>query len=156
MSRAKLKLSPSISSPVKVITTLPSSSTVPLAAFAVGASLTALTVTVNDCDALYSPSVTVAVNDSLPLKLAGAAKLTVAPSTVAVISLPPVTVYVKSVLSISLPTNVVDPDPSSSKLTAETAASVGASLTALTVTVNDCDATNSPSVTVAVNVSEPL
>ena len=40
VSSAKLKLSPSISSPVRVITTLPSSATVPLAASAVGASLT--------------------------------------------------------------------------------------------------------------------
>ena len=43
----KLRLSPSISSPVKVITTLPSSATVPEAAFAVGASLTGATVTLN-------------------------------------------------------------------------------------------------------------
>ena len=64
----KLRLSPSISSPVKVITTLPSSATVPEAALAVGASLTGATVTLNACDAENSPSVTVAVNVSLPLK----------------------------------------------------------------------------------------
>ena len=137
MSRAKLRLSPSISSPVKVITTLPSSATVPEAAFAVGASLTGATVTVNACELENSPSVTVAVKFSEPLKFSVAVKLTLEPSTVAVISLPPDTLYVKSVLSISLPESVVDPDPSSSKLTADTAASVGASLTGVTVTVND-------------------
>ena len=85
VSRAKLKLSPSISSPVRVTTTLPSSATVPEAAFAVGASLTALTVTVNVCELVNSPSVTVAVKLSEPLKLAVAVKLTAVPSSVAVI-----------------------------------------------------------------------
>ena len=74
----------------------------------------------------------------------------------AVISLPPETEYVKSVLSTSKPTRVVEPDPSSSKLTASTAASNGASLTGVTVTVNICELENSPSVTVAVNDSLPL
>ena len=63
-------------------------------------------------------------------------KLTVAPSTVAVISVPPETEYVKASPSTSLPDKVVDPEPSSSKLTVSTAASVGASLTGTTVTVN--------------------
>ena len=58
--------------------------------------------------------------------------------------------------STSLPDSVVEPEPSSSKLTPATAASVGASLTGVTVTVNVCDDVNSPSVTVAVNVSLPL
>ena len=58
------------------------------------------------------------------------------PSSVAIISVPPDILYVKSLLSTSLPESVVDPDPSSSKLTPGTAASVGASLTGVTVTVN--------------------
>ena len=103
MSRAKLRLSPSISSPVKVITTLPSSATVPEAAFAVGASLTGATVTVNDCELDNSPSVTVAVKSSEPLKFADAVNVTVNPLTVAVISVPPETEYVKPSPSISLP-----------------------------------------------------
>ena len=121
-----------------------------------GASLTALTVTVNACELENSPSVTVAVKFSEPLKFSVAVKLTLEPSTVAVISLPPDTLYVKSVLSISLPTRVVEPDPSSSKVTPDTAASVGASLTGVTGTVNDCEPDKLPSVTVAVKSSEPL
>ena len=128
----------------------------PEAAFAVGASLTGATVTVNACELENSPSVTVAVKFSEPLKLAVAVKLTLEPSTVAVISLPPDTLYVKSVLSISLPTKVVEPDPSSSKLTASTVARVGASLTAVTANVTVADAESSPSLTVNVKLSSPL
>ena len=51
---------------------------------------------------------------------------------------------------------MIEVELSSPKLTPATAASVGASFTAFTVTVNVCDAENSPSVTVAVNVSLPL
>ena len=154
--KLKVKLSPSISSPENVITTLPSSSTVPLAALAVGASFTAFTVTVKACELENSPSVTVAVNDSLPLKLAVAEKLTVAPSTVAVISLPPDTEYVKPSPSISLPDSVVEPEPSSSKLTADTAASTGASFTGVTVNVTVAVAEYSPSLAVNVKLSSPL
>ena len=53
---------------------------------AIGASLTALTVTVNVCELVNSPSDTVAVKSSEPLKFSVAVKLTLAPSTVAVIS----------------------------------------------------------------------
>jgi len=123
---------------------------------AVGASFTGATVTVNACELEYSPSVTVAVNDSLPLKLAEAEKLTLDPSTVAVISVPPDTEYDKSSPSISLPDRDVEPDPSSSKVTVATAARVGASFTGVTVTVNVCVPVKLPSVTVAVKSSEPL
>ena len=58
------------------------------------------------------------------------------PLTVAVISVPPETEYVKPSPSISLPDNVTEVELSSLKLTASTAASVGASLTGATVTVN--------------------
>ena len=115
---------------------------------AVGASFTGATVTVNACELEYSPSVTVAVNDSLPLKSAGALKLTVVPSTVAVISVPSDTEYVKSSPSISLPDRDVEPAPSSSKLTVATAARVGASLTAVTVKVTVALAESSPSLAV--------
>jgi hypothetical protein len=51
-------------------------------------SFTAVTVTVNVCEFVYSPSLTDAVKDSLPLKSCAAVKLRVLPLSVAVISVP--------------------------------------------------------------------
>jgi hypothetical protein len=61
-----------------------------VAALAVGASLTAFTVTVIVCESSYSPSLTLTLNVSLPLKFKGALKDTSLPDRFAVISLPPV------------------------------------------------------------------
>ena len=66
-NKLKDRLSPSISVPVRLITTLWSSDVVALVALATGASFTANTVTVNVCDDDSSPSVAVTVNYSLPL-----------------------------------------------------------------------------------------
>ena len=78
------------------------------------------------------------------------------PSSVAVISVPPDILYSNVSPSTSLPTRVVAPDPSSSKLTASTEARAGASLTAVTVRVTVAVAERSPSLAVNVKLSSPL
>ena len=80
----------------------------------------------------------------------------VEPSTDALISSPLGMLYIRSVLSTSLPDRIIDVLPSSAKLTSSTARRTGASLTAVTVTVNVCESDSSPSETVAVNDSLPL
>ena len=92
VSKLKVRLSPSISLPDKLTTTLWSSFVVvDKPAVATGASLTAFTVTVILCESDSSPSLTVKVNVSLPLKLSEALKETSVPLNVAVISVPPLT-----------------------------------------------------------------
>ena len=93
-------------------------------------------MTVIICESVNSASATLTVNVSLPLKSVGALKVISLPSTVAVISVPPATLKVKSSPSISLADKLTLPDASSSKLTSDTVASTGASFTPSTVTVN--------------------
>ena len=57
---------------------------------------------------------------------------------------------------MSLPDRVVEPDPSSSKLTASTAARAGASFTAVTVKVTVASAERFPSLAVNVKLSSPF
>ena len=124
----------------------------------VGASLTEITVTVNVWEVDKLPSVTVAINDSLPLKLEEGVNVIVEPSIVDSISVPAVILYIKSTLSTSEPTKDKEPDSSSSKLTRLTAAKVGASFTAFTVIDNipSIEVWLSSSVTVKIIESSPL
>ena len=59
--------SPSISVAFNSNTKSVSSAVVPATSSTVGASLTGTTVTVMDCESLYSPSLTLTLNSSLPL-----------------------------------------------------------------------------------------
>ena len=64
--------------------------------------------------------------------------------------------YVRSSPSISSPDRLVEPDPSSSKLTLDTVASTGASLTADTLTLTLALDDSLPSETLNVKLSSPL
>ena len=125
---------------------------------ATGASLTAFTVTVKLCESDKSPpSVTLAVNVSLPLKFSGALKFKSLPVKVAVISVPPDMLNVAlSPSSTSDADKLKEPLPSSSKDTLDIAPRTGASLTGLTVNVNVSELNKSPSLTVTVKDSLPL
>ena len=119
---------------------------------ATGVSFTAAIVTVNTCESVKSPSVTLTVKFSVPLKSAGAEKLKSEPSKVATISVPVVTLYVRSSPSISVADKVTPPELSSSKDTLSNVASTGASLTVCNLQPSisvDTDAlsVNSPSET---------
>ena len=78
------------------------------------------------------------------------------PLSVAVISLPPVILKVKSSPSISLPVRLVEPLPSSSNDTSETDANVGASFTADTLRLTFALDDSLPSDTLNVKLSSPL
>ena len=122
---------------------------------AIGASLTATIVTVSTCESVKSPSVTLTVKFSVPLKSVGAVKLKSVPSKVATISVPVVTLYVRSSPSISVADKVTSSELSSSKDTLSNVASTGASLTAFTNKDTDALSVNSPSETWNVNSSAP-
>ena len=78
------------------------------------------------------------------------------PSSVAVISLPPDILKVKSSPSISEPDRLVEPEPSSSKLTSEIVARTGASLTADILTLTLALDDSLPSETLKLKLSSPL
>ena len=62
----------------------------------------------------------------------------------------------KSSPSTSLADKLVEPDPSSSKLTSDTLANTGASFTADTLTVTSAVSLKLPSLTVKLKLSSPL
>ena len=64
--------------------------------------------------------------------------------------------YVRSSPSISSPDRLVEPDPSSSKLTLDTVANVGASFTADIFTLTLALEDSLPSETLKVKLSSPL
>ena len=113
-------------------------------------------VTVNTCESVKSPSVTLTVKFSVPLKSVGAEKLKSEPSKVATMSVPVVTLFVRSSPSISVADKVTPPELSSSKDTLSNVASTGASLTEFTNKDTDALSVNSPSETWNVNSSGPL
>ena len=78
------------------------------------------------------------------------------PLSVAVISLPPDILNVRSSPSTSLPDRLVEPEPSSSKDTSDTVASTGASFTDSMDTTTSAVAANCPSETLNIKLSEPL
>ena len=95
--------------------------------------MTALTVTVIFCESESSLSVVVTVKVSLPLKFSYGVNVISLPSSVAVISLPPVILNVRSSPSTSDAETLILVLVSSSKDTSDTVASTGASLTTFTV-----------------------
>ena len=124
---------------------------------ATGASFTAAMVTVNTCESVKSPSVTLTVKFSVPLKSAGAEKLKSEPSKVATISVPVVTLYVRSSPSISDADKVTPPELSSSKDTLSNVASTGVSLTEF-IWIFTIDKSDESSESEAINekLSDPL
>ena len=121
-----------------------------------GASFTPSTVTAKVCSEINSPSVTVAVNDSVPLKSDDEINVTIGPFISAKIFWPTLIEYSKSLLSISLADNNTTFVPPSCIVWSEIESNTGASLTGLTVTKIFCESVYSPSLTVTVNDSVPF
>ena len=121
-----------------------------------GASFTPSTVTAKVWSELNSPSVTVAVNDSVPLKFDDEMNVMIGPFILAEIFCPLLIEYSKSLLSISVAVNNTTLVPPSSIVWSEIESNIGASLTGFTVTKIFCESVYSPSLTVTVNDSIPF
>ena len=115
-----------------------------------------MTVTVIVCESESSLSVVVIVNVSLPLKFSDAVNAISLPSSVAVISLPPVILNVRASPSTSDAETLILVLVSSSKDISYIVASTGASFTGSIVNVTVALSSSSPSDTVNVKLSSPL
>ena len=121
-----------------------------------GASLTGVAVTVIIWESVYSASVTDTVKDSLPLKSREDVKLTCESVRLAKIFVPSDIPKVNTSSSTSLADKSRRIDSSSLKVTGDISERTGGSLIPFTVTVKVWSEEYSPSVTLAVNDSDPF
>ena len=152
------RLSPSTSSADKLIKAEPSSSiTKSWIVASIGASLTSWIVKLTLSELINSPSLTLKINESEPLKLLLGEYVAIDPS---IITWPfDASVFkpkIKLSPSISLPDNVITTLISSSVVPNSPAVAIGGSFTGLIVTRISWLSYNSPSNTETMNDSEPL